>query len=116
MAVIRTRFAPSPTGFMHIGNLRTALYEYLIARSKGGQFILRIEDTDQGRYVEGAMDAVLETLRMTESHTTRGLASAAIMARISKANARTSIWNMQSSSSSAGRRIIASAQRSALTL
>ena len=65
MAVIRTRFAPSPTGFMHIGNLRTALYEYLIARSKGGQFILRIEDTDQGRYVEGAMDAVLETLRMT---------------------------------------------------
>jgi len=50
---------------MHIGNLRTALYEYLIARSKGGQFILRIEDTDQGRYVEGAMDAVLETLRMT---------------------------------------------------
>lgn len=66
MAVIRTRFAPSPTGLMHIGNLRTALYEYLIARFKGpGQFILRIEDTDQGRYVEGAMDAVLETLRMT---------------------------------------------------
>ena len=65
MAVIRTRFAPSPTGYMHIGNLRTALYEYLIARSQGGQFILRIEDTDQGRYVEGAMDAVLDTLRQT---------------------------------------------------
>lgn len=65
MAVIRTRFAPSPTGFMHIGNLRTALYEYLIARSQGGQFILRIEDTDQERYVEGALDAVFETLRLT---------------------------------------------------
>ena len=65
MAVIRTRFAPSPTGYMHIGNLRTALYENLIARSQGGQFILRIEDTDQGRYVEGAMDAVLDTLRQT---------------------------------------------------
>ncbi len=65
MAVIRTRFAPSPTGFMHIGNLRTALYEYLIARSQGGRFILRIEDTDQERYVEGALDAVFETLRLT---------------------------------------------------
>ena len=50
----RTRFAPSPTGYMHIGNLRTALYEYLIAKSAGGKFILRIEDTDQKRYVEGA--------------------------------------------------------------
>ena len=46
----RTRFAPSPTGYMHIGNLRTALYEYLIAKSLGGDFILRIEDTDQKRY------------------------------------------------------------------
>ncbi|MEE6208244.1 MAG: glutamate--tRNA ligase family protein, partial [Alphaproteobacteria bacterium] len=49
----RTRFAPSPTGYMHIGNLRTALYEYLIAKANGGDFILRIEDTDQKRYVEG---------------------------------------------------------------
>ena len=49
---VRTRFAPSPTGYMHIGNLRTALYEYLIAKSQGGKFILRIEDTDQGRLVE----------------------------------------------------------------
>ncbi|MBQ8164854.1 MAG: glutamate--tRNA ligase [Clostridia bacterium] len=62
---IRTRFAPSPTGYMHIGNLRTALYEYLIAKSQGGDFILRIEDTDQERYVEGAMDVVLDTLKMT---------------------------------------------------
>lgn len=65
MAVTRTRFAPSPTGYMHIGNLRTALYEYLIARSQGGQFILRIEDTDQERFVEGSMDVIYKTLEMT---------------------------------------------------
>ncbi|WP_317855679.1 glutamate--tRNA ligase [Chakrabartyella piscis] len=62
---IRTRFAPSPTGYMHIGNLRTALYEYLIAKSEGGKFILRIEDTDQGRLVEGATDVIYNTLKMT---------------------------------------------------
>jgi len=62
---VRTRYAPSPTGFMHIGNLRSALYEYLIARHDGGVFILRIEDTDQDRYVEGAADAIFETLRLT---------------------------------------------------
>ncbi len=62
---IRTRFAPSPTGYMHIGNLRTALYEYLIAKSKGGKFILRIEDTDQERLVEGATDVIYKTLEMT---------------------------------------------------
>lgn len=59
----RTRFAPSPTGYMHIGNLRTALYEYLIAKSNGGSFILRIEDTDQKRYVEGATDIIYNTLK-----------------------------------------------------
>ena len=59
----RTRFAPSPTGYMHIGNLRTALYEYLIAKSAGGDFILRIEDTDQKRYVEGATDIIYKTLK-----------------------------------------------------
>ena len=62
---IRTRFAPSPTGYMHIGNLRTALYEYLIAKSQGGKFILRIEDTDQGRKVDGAVDVIYNTLKMT---------------------------------------------------
>ena len=62
---IRTRFAPSPTGYMHIGNLRTALYEYLIAKSQGGKFILRIEDTDQERYVEGAVDIIYNTLKTT---------------------------------------------------
>ena len=59
---VRTRFAPSPTGYMHIGNLRTALYTWLIARSNGGTFILRIEDTDQGRYVEGAVDVIYNTM------------------------------------------------------
>lgn len=59
----RTRFAPSPTGYMHIGNLRTALYEYLIAKANGGSFILRIEDTDQKRYVEGATDIIYNTLK-----------------------------------------------------
>ena len=59
---VRTRFAPSPTGYMHVGNLRTALYTWLIARNAGGTFILRIEDTDQGRLVEGATDAIYRTL------------------------------------------------------
>lgn len=59
----RTRFAPSPTGFMHIGNLRSALYTYLIAKSKGGDFILRIEDTDQERLVEGAVEVIYKTLK-----------------------------------------------------
>jgi len=63
MSKIRTRFAPSPTGRMHVGNLRTALYEYLIAKHEGGTFILRIEDTDQERYVEGAIDIIYRTLQ-----------------------------------------------------
>lgn len=61
---VRTRFAPSPTGYMHIGNLRTALYAYLIAKKQDGDFILRIEDTDQERYVEGAVDVIYDTLRV----------------------------------------------------
>ncbi|MBQ1642441.1 MAG: glutamate--tRNA ligase [Oscillospiraceae bacterium] len=59
---VRTRFAPSPTGYMHVGNLRTALYTYLIARHNRGKYILRIEDTDQGRLVEGATDVIYRTL------------------------------------------------------
>ncbi|WP_294578725.1 glutamate--tRNA ligase [uncultured Thomasclavelia sp.] len=62
---IRTRFAPSPTGFMHIGNLRTALYEYLIAKKNNGKFVLRIEDTDKARQVEGAIDVIYQTLKNT---------------------------------------------------
>ena len=61
--MVRTRFAPSPTGYMHLGNLRSALYTYLYAKKHGGQFILRIEDTDQSRYVEGAVDVIYNTLR-----------------------------------------------------
>ena len=60
---VRTRFAPSPTGYMHLGGLRTALYNYLFAKKMGGKFILRIEDTDQERYVEGATEVIYETLR-----------------------------------------------------
>lgn len=60
---VRTRFAPSPTGYMHLGNLRSALYTYLFAKKQGGSFILRIEDTDQARYVEGAVDVIYQTLR-----------------------------------------------------
>lgn len=59
---VRTRFAPSPTGYMHVGNLRTALYTWLIARRHHGKFILRIEDTDQGRLVEGAVDVIYKTM------------------------------------------------------
>ena len=65
MNKVRTRFAPSPTGYMHIGNLRTALYEYLIAKHVDGDFILRIEDTDQQREVEGAVDMIYHVMEQT---------------------------------------------------
>ena len=65
MTKIRTRYAPSPTGRMHVGNLRTALYAYLIAKHEGGDFLLRIEDTDQERYVEGATEIIYRTLEET---------------------------------------------------
>ena len=65
MGKVRTRFAPSPTGRMHVGNLRTALYAYLIAKHEGGDFLLRIEDTDQERLVEGAVDIIYRTLEKT---------------------------------------------------
>ena len=66
MKEVRTRFAPSPTGYMHIGNLRTALYAYLFAKHNNGKFILRIEDTDQKRYVEGATEVIYKTLKQTK--------------------------------------------------
>ena len=65
MTKIRCRFAPSPTGRMHVGNLRSALYEYLIAKHAGGDFIFRIEDTDRERFVEGATEIIYHTLKMT---------------------------------------------------
>ena len=60
---VRTRFAPSPTGYMHVGGIRTALYTWLIARKAGGKFLLRIEDTDQERFVEGATEVIYSSLR-----------------------------------------------------
>ena len=65
MTQVKTRFAPSPTGRMHVGNLRTALYSYLIAKHAGGSFMLRIEDTDQERFMEGALDIIYRTLDET---------------------------------------------------
>ncbi len=62
---VRTRFAPSPTGFMHLGNLRTALYSYLLAKKEGGSFVLRIEDTDRERYVDGAIEKIYKILKET---------------------------------------------------
>lgn len=64
MGRVRTRFAPSPTGYMHIGNLRTALYTYFIARNMKGDFVLRIEDTDRQRLVSDAVDIIYETLEI----------------------------------------------------
>ncbi len=69
---VRCRFAPSPTGYMHIGNLRTALYTYMIAKHAGGDFILRIEDTDRERYVDGAIDLIYRTMRDTGLHYDEG--------------------------------------------
>ena len=65
MSTVKTRFAPSPTGRMHVGNLRTALYAYLIAKHEGGKFMLRIEDTDQERFMEGALEIIFRTLAKT---------------------------------------------------
>ena len=72
MSKIRTRFAPSPTGYMHIGNLRTALYEYLVAKKEDGDFLLRIEDTDQGRLIDGATDIIYDTLKTCKLHHDEG--------------------------------------------
>ena len=69
---MRTRFAPSPTGYMHIGNLRTALYAYLIAKKHSGTFILRIEDTDMARFVEGATEIIIDTLKIAGLHYDEG--------------------------------------------
>lgn len=66
MADVRLRFAPSPTGFLHIGGLRTALYNYLYARQQGGKFILRIEDTDRTRFVPGAIESLIRSLKWAD--------------------------------------------------
>eukprot|EP00105_Crassostrea_gigas_P021150 XP_011440191.1 PREDICTED: probable glutamate--tRNA ligase, mitochondrial [Crassostrea gigas] len=69
---VRVRFAPSPTGFMHLGSLRTAFYNYLFAKSKSGRFVVRIEDTDQTRIVDGAIEKILETLHWAKIHPDEG--------------------------------------------
>ena len=69
---VRTRFAPSPTGYMHVGGLRTALYAYLVAKKSGGTFILRIEDTDSARYIEGATEIIIDTLKGAGLHYDEG--------------------------------------------
>lgn len=72
MEKVRTRFAPSPTGYMHVGNLRTAIFEYLVAKHNNGDFILRIEDTDQTRKVDKAVDFIYDTLNLCNIHITEG--------------------------------------------
>ena len=72
MSKVKTRFAPSPTGRMHVGNLRTALYAYLIAKHEDGSFMLRIEDTDQERFMEGALEIIYHTLEETGLHHDEG--------------------------------------------
>ena len=96
MTKIRTRYAPSPTGRMHVGNLRTALYAYLIAKHEGGDFLLRIEDTDQERYVEGATEIIYRTLEETGLVHDEGPDKAARMYRVS-ARKPAFTWNTQRS-------------------
>ena len=109
---IRTRFAPSPTGYMHVGNLRTALYTYLMAKHDDGTFILRIEDTDQGRYVEGAVDVIYNTCGRPACCGTKARTSAAPSAPTSRASAWACSSSMPSSWWLRARPITASAPRS----
>ena len=84
---VRTRFAPSPTGYMHVGNLRTALYAYLMAKSQGGTLFSASEDTDQERYVEGAVDIIYNTLKEAGLYWDKGRISAVRWGLTSKASA-----------------------------
>ena len=92
---VRTRFAPSPTGYMHIGNLRSGLYAYLFARHNHGKFLLRIEDTDQERFVEGATDLIYRTLKDVG---TKAPTLAANMAPMYRAKEKACICPLRSSS------------------
>ena len=88
MSNVKTRFAPSPTGRMHVGNLRTALYAYLIAKHAGGCFMLRIEDTDQERYMEGAVDIITGPWRKRDWFTTRDRTRTEAWAPMCRVNGR----------------------------
>ena len=115
MTKIRTRFAPSPTGRMHVGNLRTALYAFLVAKHENGDFILRIEDTDQERYVEGAVDIIYRTLEKTGLvHDEGPDKDGGVGPYVQSERQRAFIWNMPKSSLKKERHITASATRSAL--
>lgn len=94
---VRTRYAPSPTGFMHVGNLRTALYEYLVAKSQNGKFVLRIEDTDRERLVEGAVDVIYDTMKLAGLKHDEGPISAAISALMFSPKERICIFLMPNS-------------------
>ena len=113
MSRVRTRYAPSPTGRMHVGNLRTALYAYLIAKHEGGDFLLRIEDTDQERFVEGAVEIIYQTLKDT-GLMTKDLTRTADAAPMSRVSARhpAFTWNTQKSWWKKERLITASVHRS----
>ena len=112
MATVRTRFAPSPTGFMHVGNLRTALYEYLVAKSQGGKFVLRIEDTDRERLVEGAEDVIYKTLEQVGLQHDEGPDVGESSAPTCRASGKISISPTPSSWWRRARPITASAPRS----
>lgn len=87
MSKVRTRFAPSPTGRMHVGNLRTALYTYLIAKHEGGDFVLRIEDTDQERFFDEALQIITVLWRRPDSSMMKVRTRMAAMVRTSRASA-----------------------------
>ena len=112
---VRTRFAPSPTGYMHIGNLRTALYTWLIARHQGGKFILRIEDTDQERFVEGATEVIYKTLRQCGLDWDEGPDLGGPVGPYVQTSGGTSMANTPSCSSSGATPTAASAPRSGWT-
>ena len=99
MSKVRTRFAPSPTGRMHVGNLRTALYAYLVAKHQDGDFILRIEDTDQERLQEGAVDIIYRTMQGTGCFMTKVRTKTAELVLMFKVivRHRASTWSMRSS-------------------
>ena len=104
---VRTRFAPSPTGYLHIGGLRTALYAWLFARKHGGDFILRIEDTDRGRLVDDACDIIYRTMRDVGLEYDEGPDVGGDLARIYRANERIFICNTRNSLWKRARHIIA---------
>ena len=94
---VRVRFAPSPTGPLHIGGVRTALYNYLFARRHGGKMILRIEDTDSQRFVPGAEEYIIESLKWCGIEIDEGVGVVVHMLHIVRASAATSTLSMQSS-------------------